>query len=110
MTTFLTIEEAAARLRLGKSSIRNYIRSGKLPAKKLTDGRQVLIEERDLMGLLSDVRAENKPVSRTEGKRPTALELLRMSPEERAPYLIASVEAALPLYAADLARPPTSGY
>ncbi len=36
----------------------------------------------------------------------TSRELLAMTPEERRPYLRAAAEAAAPLYAADLARPP----
>ena len=103
MTTFLTIEEAADRLRLGKGSIRNYIRSGRLPAKKLTGGKHVLIEERDLLGLLSD--AQGSRLAPSTGKPPTIDEIYEMTPEQRRPFLRAAAESAYPLYLEDLARP-----
>ena len=48
-TTFLTVEEAAQLLRLKEATVRGWVRAGKLPAKKPLGGKQVLIEERDLM-------------------------------------------------------------
>ena len=52
MTKFLTLEEAAQTLRLSKSSIRAYIRAGRLPAQKIAGGKRVLIAEADLLALL----------------------------------------------------------
>jgi excisionase family DNA binding protein len=112
MTTFLTIEEAAALLQLNETTIRTYVRNGKLPAKRVTGGKQVLIEEKNLMALLSDARTEeastafrDTSVSASVVEFPTARQLLRMSRAQRAPYLEASALAALPIYAADLAKP-----
>lgn len=53
---FLTITEAAEILRVDDSTIRRYIKSRKLPAKKLPGAANspVRILESDLLGLLED--------------------------------------------------------
>ena len=55
---FLTIEETAKLLRVSVSTIRRYIRNGSLPAKRLKGGQTVLIDERDVLGLLEDARGD----------------------------------------------------
>jgi len=55
---FLTIEETAKLLRVSASTIRRYIRNGSLPAKRLKGGQTVLIDERDVLGLLEDARGD----------------------------------------------------
>ena len=49
---FLTMDEAADFLRVSKSTIRNKIRAGELPAKRLRGGQTVLVEVRDVLALL----------------------------------------------------------
>ena len=51
---FLTMDEAADFLRVSKSTIRNKIRAGELPAKRLKGGQTVLVEVRDVLALLDD--------------------------------------------------------
>ncbi len=51
---FLTMDEAADFLRVSKSTIRNKIRAGELPAKRLRGGQTVLVEVRDVLALLDD--------------------------------------------------------
>jgi excisionase family DNA binding protein len=46
------MDEAAEFLRVSKSTIRNKIRSGELPAKRLKGGQTVLVEVRDVLALL----------------------------------------------------------
>ena len=48
----LTVEQAASYLQLSTSSIRSYIRSGKLKAFRIAGRRKVLIQRGDLMALL----------------------------------------------------------
>lgn len=52
---FLTMDEAAALLRVSKGTIRNRIKSGVLPAKRLRGGQTVLIDKRDVLALLEDI-------------------------------------------------------
>lgn len=52
---FLTIEDAAKLLHVSKGTIRNRIRSGALPAKRLRGGQTVLIDQRDVLALLEDI-------------------------------------------------------
>ena len=47
-----TVENAAAYLQLSQSSIRSYIRQGKLRAFRVAGLRKVLIPRAELMGLL----------------------------------------------------------
>jgi excisionase family DNA binding protein len=48
----LTVEQAARHLRLSVSSIRSYIRQGRLKAFRIAGLHKVLIARKDLMGLL----------------------------------------------------------
>lgn len=52
---FLTIAEAAEILRVHPRTIRNRVQEGLLPAKRMRGSRLVLVEERDVLGLLEDV-------------------------------------------------------
>lgn len=52
---FLTVAEAAALIRVNKRTILNRIHAGRLPAKRLTGGRAVIIEQQDVLSLLEDV-------------------------------------------------------
>jgi excisionase family DNA binding protein len=49
---YLTVEQAASYLQLSTSSIRSYIRGGKLKAFGIAGRRKVLIQRGDLMALL----------------------------------------------------------
>lgn len=51
---FITMDEAAELLRVSKATIRNRVRSGELPAKRLRGGQTVLVEIRDVLALLDD--------------------------------------------------------
>jgi excisionase family DNA binding protein len=57
MPRFLTLDEAAAAVRVRPATIRTYIREGKLPAKKLPGGKNLLIDQADLLAMLEDARA-----------------------------------------------------
>ena len=52
----LTVEQAANYLHLSTSSIRSYIREGKLKAFRVAGLRKVLIQRSDLMALLEPAR------------------------------------------------------
>ena len=54
--TFLTVQEAAQILRVTTRTIKNRIRDGRLPAKRLSGGQTILIEWRDLFAQLEDAR------------------------------------------------------
>ncbi len=57
---FLTVQEAAALLRVNPRTIRNRIKDGKLTAKTLGEGgRLLLLDQRDVLGLLTDARPED---------------------------------------------------
>ena len=56
---YMTVKEAAALLRVHPRTIGNRIRSRQLQAKKLTGGRTLLIDRRDVLGLLTDARPED---------------------------------------------------
>lgn len=53
---FLTVEQAANYLQLSTSSIRSYIRTGKLKAYRIAGLRKVLIHRSDLLALLEPAR------------------------------------------------------
>jgi excisionase family DNA binding protein len=53
---YLNVESAAALSDLGKSTIRLYIRQGKIPAHHV--GRRILIERADLVKFLNSNRSE----------------------------------------------------
>ncbi|GAB4462565.1 MAG: hypothetical protein OHK0029_29690 [Armatimonadaceae bacterium] len=52
----LTVEQAANYLQLSQSSIRSYIRQGKLKAFRVAGKRKVLIPKQALMDLLEPAR------------------------------------------------------
>ena len=52
----LTVDQAAGYLQLSTSSIRSYIRSGKLKAFRVAGLRKVLIQRGDLLALLEPAR------------------------------------------------------
>ena len=52
---YLTMDEAAQLLRVSKGTIRNRIKSGDLPAKRLRGGQTVLVLKRDVLALLDDI-------------------------------------------------------
>ena len=56
LPVYLTMDEAARLIRVCKGTIRNRIKSGKLPAKRLRDGQTVLVDQRDVLALLEDIR------------------------------------------------------
>jgi excisionase family DNA binding protein len=57
----LTVEQAANFLQLSQSSIRSYIRQGKLKAFRIGGLRKVLIPKDELLKLLEPARAEIAP-------------------------------------------------
>ena len=56
----LTVEQAANYLQLSQSSIRSYIRQGKLKAFRVAGKRKVLIHREDLLKLLEPAREEEE--------------------------------------------------
>lgn len=58
---FLTVDQAASYLQLSTSSIRSYIRSGKLKAFRVAGLRKVLIQREDLLALLEPTRRDSSP-------------------------------------------------
>lgn len=57
----LTVEQAAEYLQLSQSSIRSYIRQGKLNAFRVAGKRKVLIPIQELLKLLEPARGEQVP-------------------------------------------------
>ena len=55
---YLTVEQAASYLQLSQSSIRSYIRDGKLKAFRIAGRRKVLILRADLLNLLEPARPQ----------------------------------------------------
>jgi len=55
----LTVEQAAQYLQLSQSSIRSYIRQGKLNAFRIAGKRKVLIPLTELLKLLEPARAHD---------------------------------------------------
>lgn len=53
---YLTVDQAASYLQLSASSIRSYIRDGKLKAFRIAGKRKVLILRGDLLALLEPAR------------------------------------------------------
>ncbi len=64
----LTVEQAAQYLHLSPSSIRSYIRQGKLKAFRVADLRKVLIARTELLALLEPTASSNtqQPVARAK--------------------------------------------
>ena len=56
----LTVEQAANYLQLSQSSIRSYIRQGKLKAFRVAGKRKVLIHRDELLKLLEPARGEDE--------------------------------------------------
>ena len=52
---FLTVDQAAQLLHVSKQTIRQRIRDGELPAKRLRGGQTVLIDQKDVLALLEDI-------------------------------------------------------
>ncbi len=55
----MTVEQAAQYLQLSQSSIRSYIRQGKLNAFRIAGKRKVLIPRTELLKLLEPARARD---------------------------------------------------
>ena len=55
----LTVEQAANYLQLSQSSIRSYIRQGKLLAYRIAVKRKVLIKREELLKLLEPARLDD---------------------------------------------------
>lgn len=55
---YLTVDQAASYLQLSTSSIRSYIRTGKLKAFRVAGLRKVLIQRDDLLALLEPTRPD----------------------------------------------------
>ena len=55
----LTVEQAAAYLQVSQSSIRSYIRQGRLQAYRIAGKRKVLIPKSALLSLLEPARPED---------------------------------------------------
>lgn len=62
----LTVEQAAQFLQLSQSSIRTYIRQGKLKAYRVAGSRRVLIPKAQLIALLEP--ATNQPTKKSKSK------------------------------------------
>jgi len=61
----LTVEQAAQYLQLSQSSIRSYIRQGKLNAFRIAGKRKVLIPRAELLKLLEPARAQDVDLDET---------------------------------------------
>ena len=58
--TYLTVQEVAELLRLNPRTVRNWIRDGRLKAKKITASTKgLLVDQRDALGLLTDAGPED---------------------------------------------------
>jgi len=58
--TYLTVQEVADLLRLHPRTVRNWIRDGRLKAKKITASTKgLLVDQRDALGLLTDAGPED---------------------------------------------------
>ena len=62
----MTVEQAAAYLQLSQSSIRSYIRQGKLNAFRIAGKRKVLIPLPELLKLLEPARVQDLEVIQAE--------------------------------------------
>jgi len=63
----MTVEQAAQYLQLSQSSIRSYIRQGKLNAFRIAGKRKVLIPRTELLKLLEPARARDIDVPEADG-------------------------------------------
>ena len=64
----LTVEQAANYLQLSQSSIRSYIRQGKLKAFRVAGKRKVLIPRDELLKLLEPARGDVLDAIEAEGE------------------------------------------
>ena len=80
----LTVEQAAAYLQLSQSSIRSYIRQGKLKAFRVAGKRKVLIPRDELLKLLEPARGE--AISEDETDAPPATPARSVSLPARPPH------------------------
>jgi excisionase family DNA binding protein len=60
----LTVEQAADYLQVSQSSIRSYIRQGRLKAFRIAGKRKVLIPRVELLGLLEPARGNGADPNR----------------------------------------------
>ena len=67
----LTVEQAADYLQLSQSSIRSYIRQGKLNAFRIAGKRKVLIPRTELLKLLEPARAQEIAAEEGDAPEPT---------------------------------------
>jgi excisionase family DNA binding protein len=63
---WLTVEQSADYLQLSQSSIRSYIRQGRLEARRIAGKRKVLIHRSELLKLLEPARGEDVSSGRVE--------------------------------------------
>lgn len=68
----LTVEQAADYLQLSQSSIRSYIRQGKLKAFRVAGKRKVLIPREELLKLLEPARGDDDEPTPPPPTRPHA--------------------------------------
>ena len=66
----LTVEQAANYLQLSQSSIRSYIRQGKLNAFRVAGKRKVLIPRDELLKLLEPARGDLEEIEGDKGDAP----------------------------------------
>ena len=67
----LTVDQAAQYLQLSQSSIRSYIRQGKLNAFRIAGKRKVLIPRTELLKLLEPARAHEVEQEIAQDQRQT---------------------------------------
>lgn len=63
----LTVEQAAQFLQVSQSSIRSYIRQGRLQAFRIAGKRKVLIPKTALLALLEPARPEDADLDSDDG-------------------------------------------
>ena len=63
----LTVEQAAQYLQVSQSSIRSYIRQGRLQAFRIAGKRKVLIQRSALLALLEPARPEDVDAAADNG-------------------------------------------
>ena len=68
----LTVEQAAQYLQVSQSSIRSYIRQGRLQAFRIAGKRKVLIPKTALLALLEAARPEDVAIPVIEDADPSA--------------------------------------
>jgi excisionase family DNA binding protein len=66
----LTVEQAAQYLQVSQSSIRSYIRQGRLQAYRIAGKRKVLIPRSALLALLEPARPEDVDAAHSDDNSP----------------------------------------